>query len=482
MAAVSEAAKIWQRFEMRPLRKLAMSAAASDSALTSDQPPVFNPDSPWEPQPAGAAWVAAQVDRLRRLNPYAEQFAQLLCEHTGTRLIDWIDHMQLTDLDGIEEAGFRSVGDDWYEHPGALLPAVRLAKEDRMLLRVDSVSDFVIANSHRFPLLLDGTPLNLRRTAVFAGDAEVQFGAIERHGCNARSTVRTLTDKQRLQVVEVREQLRHRRRIFDSDDQAWRYTTKLVQQSIDLVGRNVTCDLFFEGERCYWQSRNRAARIQFMRQAAVGVGWGNHDHHTYRSSRPCFHRLVALLELMGFHCRERFHAGAQAGWGAQVLEQPVCGVVIFADVDLKPEEITGDIAHHKLEPLNQLGTIGLWCALHGEAMFEAGMHHLECQFDFDGARSQLQQFGVSCMKPFTDFPFLRQCFTEGEQWAVDSRRIENALSSGWINAEQAARFKTDGAVGSHMEILERNDGYRGFNQTGINEIIRKTDPRFLTVK
>ena len=27
--------------------------------------------------------------------------------------------------------------------------------------------------------------------------------------------------------------------------------------------------------------------------------------------------------------------------------------------------------------------------------------------------------------------------------------------------------------------LERNDGYRGFNQTGINEIIRKTDPRFL---
>ena len=29
----------------------------------------------------------------------------------------------------------------------------------------------------------------------------------------------------------------------------------------------------------------------------------------------------------------------------------------------------------------------------------------------------------------------------------------------------------------HLEILERNDGYKGFNQTGISEIIRETDPR-----
>jgi hypothetical protein len=28
-----------------------------------------------------------------------------------------------------------------------------------------------------------------------------------------------------------------------------------------------------------------------------------------------------------------------------------------------------------------------------------------------------------------------------------------------------------------LEILERNDGYKGFNQTGISEIITATDPR-----
>ena len=121
----------------------------------------------------------------------------------------------------------------------------------------------------------------------------------------------------------------------------------------------------------------------------------------------------------------------------------------------------------------------LWCGLHGEALFEAGMHHLECQFDFDGARSQLEAYGVKSMKPFTDFPFLRQCFTEGERWSVCPRKIQALLTAGLITPEQAEKFRTEGAVGSHLEILERNDGYRGFNQTGINDIIRKTDPRFL---
>ena len=32
-----------------------------------------------------------------------------------------------------------------------------------------------------------------------------------------------------------------------------------------------------------------------------------------------------------------------------------------------------------------------------------------------------------------------------------------------------------------FEILERNEGYEGFNQTGISQIIRRTDPRVVTV-
>jgi hypothetical protein len=187
--------------------------------------------------------------------------------------------------------------------------------------------------------------------------------------------------------------------------------------------------------------------------------------------------LIATLEQMGFHCRERFYAGREAGWGAQVLEQPECRVVIFADVDLSPEELTGDFAHEALEERDELGTVGLWCELHGEAFLEAGMHHLECQFDFNAAREQLSAAGVETMAPFTDFPFLRQAFTRGEMWPVNPKRIEQLVSEGRISAEQADRFRREGALGSHLEILERNDGYKGFNQTGVSEIIARTDPR-----
>ena len=31
--------------------------------------------------------------------------------------------------------------------------------------------------------------------------------------------------------------------------------------------------------------------------------------------------------------------------------------------------------------------------------------------------------------------------------------------------------------GSDPVILERNEGYKGFNQTGVSDIISRTDPR-----
>ena len=436
-------------------------------------------ESPWEPQPAGALWIAAAVANFRERHSEVREFESRLREQTGTRISDWVDHLIVQDLTGIEAAGFVLATDGWFEHPAALLPPVRQGSPERMLLRVDSVSDFCLANCHRFRFTLTAAPESLLRTALFdGGSADAEFGVIEHQGCNIRRPADALSARQQQEVLRVREQLRHRRRRFESNPEAAQYTLELVGRAIDQIDRDLTCELFFQGERAYWQARNRAGRIQYMRQQAIGVGWGNHDHHTYRSSRADFRSLIQLLELMGFQCRERFYAGRDAGWGAQVIEQPVTGVVIFADVDLSPDEITGDFSHHPLTARMELGTIGLWCALHGEALYEAGMHHLECQFDYDGARSQLEALGVQSMPPFTDFPFLRQCFTEGERWAVDPHRIDRVLSAGLITREQADRFAAEGAIGSHMEILERNDGYRGFNQTGINDIIRRTDPRF----
>ena len=81
------------------------------------------------------------------------------------------------------------------------------------------------------------------------------------------------------------------------------------------------------------------------------------------------------------------------------------------------------------------------------------------------------------MKPFTDFPYLRQAFTEGERWPVRPERIDRLLKDGLITPEQADKFRREGAIGSHLENLERNQGFKGFNQTGVSEIISATDPR-----
>src|SRR5690606_20124082 len=137
---------------------------------------------------------------------------------------------------------------------------------------------------------------------------------------------------------------------------------------------DLACHLVFEAERDYWQSRNRAAQVQKARQDRLGLGWANHDHHTFRCSRPFFPRVIRIFERLGFGLREHFHAGDQAGWGAQILEHPTTGIVVFADLDLAPEEVDQDFAHTSLPDLSRPNTVGLWVGLHGESMLEAGMH------------------------------------------------------------------------------------------------------------
>src|SRR5213079_2693541 len=104
------------------------------------------------------------------------------------------------------------------------------------------------------------------------------------------------------------------------------------------------------------------------------------------------------------------------------------GITIFNDVDLYPDETEIDFSR---EPLSRkekkLGTVGLWIGLHGESFLDAGMHHLECRFDFELLRDQLTQHRVTTMKPFSDLPFLRQAFTEGERWSVRAERAERLL-------------------------------------------------------
>lgn len=443
----------------------------------------------WDRQPKAAEIIGVLLYEALKDLPFLRNLGEKLLAETGSRLVDWIDHLGLPDgylLAGevwqtaIERQGFQKTtihGQEYWVNDKGLFPPIANTTRARLAIKVDKVADFLVAQGLLGREIEGGFLELLRRAKVESGTTWEAY-AVERHGY--RGWVLPSPDANlAAKAIEHLERFRLRQRSFETDRDGFQHARQLIESAIQDLGRDRTCDLFFQAERDYWQSRNRAAQVQKLRQDRLGMGWANHDHHTYRSSRAHFADLISILTLLGFQKRERFYAGHNAGWGAQVLDQPWAGVVIFADVDLSQDELVGDFGESGLEPRVDLSTVGLWCQIHGEAFLQAGMHHLECQYDFDAACRQLQTEGVGSMAPFTNFEFLRQCFTEGERWAVIPERVEKGVAQGSITREQADSFLKNGAVGSHLEILERNDGYKGFNQTGISDIIRKTDPRLL---
>ena len=452
---------------------------------------ILKADFDWQRCPDAGRLVTERVEAVVADIPFASHLRDRMLNETGTRLMDWVDHLCLPANDPLSER-VSGVGYDLvvegpketvWRHPGALLPTIRVfdGSTTDVCLKVESVSDFLQAHSLAETAIC-GVPMAPFRAATVARSGRNQMQVVERHGTAgfdddevSGEFIEALLDHDAAFCQRQREFCGGDTRC--DEDPGFDHALELIKAASNDLGTDRACDLFFKAERNYWQSRNHAATVQKKRQDSLGLGWANHDHHTYRSSREHFGRLIELLEQIGFACRERFYGGADAGWGAQVLEQPHAGIVIFADVDLSATEMTGDFAHDGLSARDELGTVGLWCRLHGEAIMKAGMHHLECQFEFDAARSQLASIGIDTMKPFTDFEHLKQAFTVGEVWGITRGRAETLLQDGVISAEQFNHFIEQGSVGSHLEILQRDDGYKGFNQTGISEIIRATDPR-----
>lgn len=454
----------------------------------------------WEPQPEAAALVRGLTGAFLDACPGAKRLSERMLGETATRFVDWIDHVGLPRS---EESIARAVsvgyersdlpaggphGGEVYSHNGGIFPA--LVFHDRAVTRfgikVMRVNDFLEAQGVSPKRsggsrvgVIEGSPLGRLRVAVaFEGD-DAELLAVERHGyagfeLGADEPGRASAWIRHLEAFCTRE------RDLPTDAEGFDLVDALVDEAVGDLGVDLACDVFFEGERRYWELRNTAARVQHARQRRLGLGWANHDHHTYRVSRSNFHRVVAVGEKLGLRCRERFYAGEEAGWGAQVMEQPVTKIISFNDVDMSADELLGDFAHEPMSERDSLGTVGLWCALHGDSMLKAGMHHLEAMFDHKALVEQLAgESGIKTMDPFTTFPYLRQAFTEGERWSVDPGRIDRLLEGGLISAEQAQTFREKGAIGSHLENLERNDGFKGFNQTGVSDIIARTDPRKL---
>ena len=423
-------------------------------------------------------------------NRFARRLEERMRAETGTLLLDWVDHLVVAQR---EEKALRALGfvDDplgetpaqWKAlwHPEAMLPRVLLQRETPppagfpsvVAVRCEALADFIVA--HGIAHEPEGAPLSRYRRVLVSEEDGARLEAVERRGYRGYIPARPAGEVEGL--LKAAELWRTRPRRLQNDAEGFRHAHGLLDRLLELVGPDLACHAVFSEERAYWQTRNRAGQEQKARQDQLGLGWANHDHHTFRSSRQHFVDLMLALERLGFERRERYYAGAQAGWGAQILEQPLEGIVAFCDVDLEPAETEIDFSRRPLPPSSKLGTIGLWIGLHGESFLEAGLHHLECRFDHQLLRDQLARRGINTMNPFSDFPFLKQAFTEGERWPVRRERAERLLNQGFIDEAQFHQFVAEGALGSHLENLQRKGGFKGFNQKSVSVIIQATDPR-----
>jgi hypothetical protein len=437
------------------------------------------------------SFLRERLDTFLAANTFARQLAVRMRDETGTDFFEWVDHfaLSLDDEFALVKLGFvhdpkaeTPRGEVVLEHPRATLPRVLLRKARHnpsvVAIKPEFIAEFIAA--HDLGVEPEGEPRSRYRRVIVAEEKGTSLEAVERRAY--RGFVPARLKRGELEaIIKAKELFITRPRRGADDAQGCKIATRILNRVLKLLSHDVACHLFFEAERAYWENRNRAARLQKFRQDQLGLGWGNHDHHTFRCSRAHFADLIRFFDKLGFQKRERFYAGAEAGWGAQISEHPGPGVVIFADVDLKPEETAIDFSVKKLPPAAKLGTVGLWVGLHGESFLHAGMHHLEARFDFNSLRDQLQSQGVKTMQPFSDFAFLRQAFTEGERWRVNPKRAERLLAMGLITCEQCEQFVRDGAIGSHLENLQRHGGFKGFNQKAVSAIISATDPRKQTM-
>lgn len=437
----------------------------------------------WGLHPDAERFLWEQVSVFLQKNRYAAELAADIERITATRFFDWLDHMVIpeasVDPGRLVSFGFQKKRKYADEHEilsveGSTLFPV-LPGDDRsaeLAIRVDSVTDF--RRVHAISRAVEGEEQGSYRRLVVAEENDCRFVAVERRG----SSGYTVTDSSDSEVYgRALGRFTMRKRNYERDTVGIWDLEHIICTLIEQGDPARIADAFFRAERNYWETRNSAARIQKQVQDGLGLGWGNQDHHTFRSSRANFVPIIRIFKSLGFELRERFYAGAEAGWGAQVLEHPGCGIVVFADVDLKPDEKDIDFADDGLSEQEELGTVGLWVALHGESILQAGMHHLAARFQFGSIRAALRQHGIGMMEPFSDFPFLKQAFTGGEVWRVVPERLVHLQERGSLSAQQVQAIAESGAIGSHLENIERNFGFKGFNQKSVSVIIQATDPR-----
>ncbi|HMF36869.1 MAG TPA: hypothetical protein VKF17_09530, partial [Isosphaeraceae bacterium] len=295
--------------------------------------PAASSRSDWKRWPRTEAFIDRLIDRGLEGNGFAADLAGRLIRETGTPLKVWVDHLVVSGSGKLAGAmaalGYErqpmaySVGVPVYAHPGGIFPRIALVRsaagsdEDgvvgvgNLAVKVESIAAF--SRAHDLGLEILGYPEGPYRTARVCGERTDLF-VVERRGyLGFEPFPGELAREGRMRPHAARDALAARdlwlarRRRFDDDAEGFDVTESTLHRVIELAGsRDLACHLIFEVEREYWQSRNRAAQVQKARQDRLGLGWANHDHHTFRCSRRFFPRVIGMFTTLGFQLRERF--------------------------------------------------------------------------------------------------------------------------------------------------------------------------------
>jgi len=300
----------------------------------------------WSLHPKTEKFLNKEINNFIRNNKFTKKLAKSMLKNTSTNLIDWIDHISIPEkkysLKFLKKLGFQEVklksprGTKVYKNLKTIYFPLLLTSQvtTELVLKPENLDHCIKKLGHIG--LIQGEKFSPIRKATINVQKNYILSAVERRGSN--NLVIENNPKDIKQYKKAFEIFSKRKRKFKSDKVGLQSTIKLIKSQLKRLSKPRIADAFFRNERAYWESRNNAGKTQKKRQDILGLGWGNHDHHTYRASRKYFTELIRIFELMGYGCRERFFAGEKAGWGAQILEHPQCDIVVFADTDITKAE------------------------------------------------------------------------------------------------------------------------------------------------
>ena len=229
-------------------------------------------------------FLRERIAQFLTRNSFAQKLSERMRDETGTDFFEWVDHLVLNAADEkqLRELGFvpdkveTPGGELILHHPRATLPRVILDKNVQqnpavVALKPEFIADFISA--HSLTSKIDGDPLSQYRRAVVTDEKGSRLEVVERN--SYRGFVPGVLDgKTAKNIVRARDLWRTRPRFCGTSETGVQAANAILNESIALVGRDLSCQFFFEEERRYWEGRNRAAQIQKRRQDRLGLGWG----------------------------------------------------------------------------------------------------------------------------------------------------------------------------------------------------------------